>query len=763
MATEKIGLEAVLRDADFQRGLTAYLTGVNTASTKTEQGAEKMSLMQRASVALGTSLGTGVGVALNAVSVGLGIAIEKMAEFGLSAIKNGLNTTFAWGGQLDTLGDQFGFSGEKASAFTFLANKMGLSIDELGPGLRGMINGLQGIDERLKTGGKTLSPFEKALSKIGVSAFDSKGKLKTFDALLPQLMDKFSKLPPGVEASALAMDLFGARSGGKFLDFLRQGSAGLDDADKKAREFGLSMSTDGVNAVEEFGFAQNELNLALKGLWNQVGVALLPVLKDLNAFIQKEILPAFQKWAKDNAPLITQALRDLGKWIMETGLPALRQFADWFTKEGIPALKGLWEFIQTSVIPALKNLQTFLSTPPNTAGWTSAFAKIIKFLEPVLKELAKFWKEIEPKLQKAWKNIVYWVKWAWDQIWKTIQPIVIKIEKFIEDHFEEIAEIINGVWKEIEGAVKVAWAIIKGIIKVALDILSGDFEEAGKDWEQMMQEIWDGIKQIFSGAWDILKNIVTLGLAAVLNIIVAKYNELKNAVTKPFTDAITYLQGINWAGIASAMVNAIVTALNNSASSVYNAIIKPFNDAIAWLNNATSAFFTAVRNIAQTMYDTANAFGTSIYNAIIQGVNNGLNWLRGAVNWFFNAVNDIVRTIYDTISAWSQSIYNAIFVPFSNAIDAIKRLLGIASPSKLMIAIGKQMAAGLQFGFGDPQLSFAAIGRGYPMMASPGVGGGGNSYGGATNNYYNMNVNTGANASTVISDFGILRSLAGRQ
>lgn len=752
---EQLGLQAILKDEDFQKGLAAYLKGVDTASKKTDEGAERMSGMSRASDAVGTALSAAAGIATGVFVAGIAAATAIIAGF-VFAGKQGLETTLAWGGQLDSLGDAFGFSGEKASGFTFLANKMGLSVDEMGMGLRSLINGLQGVDERLKTGGKTLSPFEKALAKIGVSAFDSKGKLKTFDALMPELMDKFSKLPAGVNASALAMDLFGTRGGTKFLDFLRQGSQGLKDAEVRAKELGLSLSTDQVNAVEDLGFAWNEFQLGVKGVWNQIGLALLPTLKDLTSWLNKEVIPVFSKWAKDNAPAITQALKDLGQWIMTTGLPALKQLGDWFIKEGLPALIRFGDWIQKEVIPVIMQLWKFLNNPPNTSELSSGFANIMKVIDPVLKLLSKFWTDIQPKLTKAWANIQKITKQAWDFIWlKVIKPAVEAIQAFIDKHGDQIVRILDGVWKEIQGAIKVAWALISGTLKIALDILGGDFEAAGEDWQTAMSDIWDGIQDIFSGAWEAIQGIIVIALRDLIQYIQGQANNVINAITKPFTDAKNAVANIDWGAIGTSLVNAITSTLGSSATNILNAITKPFTDAKNFILGIDWA--GAAYNIASAMYNQIIAWADSIRDAVKDGFVNAYNWLRDNVSTLANKAWDIMNNIYETVIGWADYIFHAIYDPFSNAIDLIKQLLGIASPSKLMRQIGEQMTQGLMQGF-NPQL---AASMAYAVQPVYGGGGVSHSYSSSTitHNTFNLSVNSAHSVGNVVRDFGVMRSL----
>lgn len=330
--TEAIGLNAILNTVNFDKGLASYQKGLSQMTSSTDRAAGVLS-----------SLGN---VAQGALVAGLGVATAAFAGI-VAASKVGLDATLAWAEQLDKLSDQFGFSGQQASSWAFLMNRVGLSVDEGGQGLNYFTNQLGSFGKTMKDGTLQVTPFSTALQKLGVSAIDlATGKLKTFDQVMPEIMDKFKELPAGVDASALAMDLFGTRGGTKFLDFLRQGSKGLDDATKKAKEFGLDLSTDEVNAAEEFGFKLNELNLEFTGLKNIIGRAVLPIVTQLVDYISWHVIPRLIDLAKRYLPPLIDAFRSLADWVQRNVLPVLQQFTDWITTTAIPMIQAFAQGFQ---------------------------------------------------------------------------------------------------------------------------------------------------------------------------------------------------------------------------------------------------------------------------------------------------------------------------------------------------------------------------------------------------------------------------------
>ena len=228
--------------------------------------------VQNSLAGTGSAVGS-IGTIASAIVKG-GVLIAMAAQ-----LKDTFDTTMRWGNAVDTLGDMFGMSGAEASTWSVAMQHVGLSVQEGGMQLNYFTRMLAEANEKLKAGEGEVTPFSRALDKLGVSAQNSAGKFKTFDDLMPEIMDAFKKLPAGVEATGIAMELFGARGGSKFLDFLRQGSAGLSDADAKARAFGLSMNTIDSNRVEELGFKLNDLGMRFEGMKVSIGLGLIDPLE----------------------------------------------------------------------------------------------------------------------------------------------------------------------------------------------------------------------------------------------------------------------------------------------------------------------------------------------------------------------------------------------------------------------------------------------------------------------------------------------------
>lgn len=560
MALQDIGLNAVFRDKEFQHGINNYQKEVDSAERSTEKASSRMS-------SLGDVAGTAAVVGIGAATAGVALLVAG-AKVGIDALNS-------WNDQVNTLSDNLGTTGEQSAVWAAAFNHVGLTVDEGGAGLNFFTRGLADLRDAMNEG-KDLTPFGKALDKLGVSAFDADGKLRTFDQVMPDLMNRFQEMPAGIDKTALAMELFGSRAGTKFIDFLSQGSAGLEHAKQMVADFGLGLTTEGSGAIEEFGFAWNDLQLGFQGVMAQIGLAVMPVLQTLIGFLTSEALPVLSKLGRQVMPVIIDVfnavvaavapfippLIELGKELVEL-ITTGKTFDETFGQ----AVAGAFGPQATGL---LENFGNVVLTIREVFGAVWAFIQPV--LQNIFNELAKFWTEIQPRLQKAWDNIYK----------NIIVPVLTAIAQFITAHGREIRQIFEGIWQIVSGIFQTAWALISGIVKIALDLLGGDMETAGRDWEELVRGVWEGVQNIFMGAWAAIGQFVVAALIALNQAIADKMEEARQGIIDKLNQAIDWLRNLpgQMAQLGIDIIQGLIDGFFQQAGAVQAALSDIIQSAV---------------------------------------------------------------------------------------------------------------------------------------------------------------------------------------
>lgn len=190
---------------------------------------------------------------------------------------------------------------------------------------------LSGLGHAAQLGGTDLKTAEKALLKMGRTAFDadsglatakkafsdlgiqikdSNGVMKTNESLLFEISDKFSQMPDGLVKAAKAQEIFG-RSGKNLINTLNQGSAALKDQMKEAEELGIAFDQKAGEQAEAFNDSLLRLETTAAGVLAPIGASLIPKMTD--AFIDlassvKDAGPGLIRAFEDMEPVISNTL-----------------------------------------------------------------------------------------------------------------------------------------------------------------------------------------------------------------------------------------------------------------------------------------------------------------------------------------------------------------------------------------------------------------------------------------------------------------------
>ena len=164
---------------------------------------------------------------------------------------------------LNDLSQRTGVGVETLDKFGKAANDSGSSLEEVAKSMGKLAKGI--VDPASKT--------NEALKSIGVSSTDAQGRIRGVDAIMLDLADKFSKMPDGVEKTALAMEIFG-KSGANIIPMLNEGKAALNG-------YSATISKELAEAADKFNDSINKVTVSISGPFNQAITALLPTITKL--------------------------------------------------------------------------------------------------------------------------------------------------------------------------------------------------------------------------------------------------------------------------------------------------------------------------------------------------------------------------------------------------------------------------------------------------------------------------------------------------
>ena len=197
-----------------------------------------------------------------AAAAGAGV----VSGFGLM-IKKSIDTAE----QLDKISQRAGVSVEFLSTLGFAADLAGSSMESLEKSLgklsKNMFDLSNGVGQTSKY----------AFDQLGISVYDTSGKLKKTSDVIYEIADKYKVLKDGTLKTATAMTFFG-RAGAELIPLLNQGSEGLKKQQEEAKKLGLEISTNTAKQAALLKDNFTVLKASMTGIANVASQSLLPNL-----------------------------------------------------------------------------------------------------------------------------------------------------------------------------------------------------------------------------------------------------------------------------------------------------------------------------------------------------------------------------------------------------------------------------------------------------------------------------------------------------
>lgn len=575
---------------------------------------------------------------------------------------------------------------------TELSTALGLLADN---GIKGSAAGtsLRNILSSISSG-----KFEKSFGELGVSAYDSEGKLRSLKDILADMNSVMGDMTDQ-EKTGIINSTFNQRD-------LKSVNALLATTGDRWDEITLAL-LDSKGAAEEMANTQldnlaGDITLfqsALEGAQIALSDKVSPSLRDfvklgtegVSEFTEKlrsgdligaiesigtsigsmagEVIKRVPDLIRAGGALLTGLVQGIGQAASQVdfkyavvplilGLTyKIRDAAGELTTAGIELIKGLGKGISdnssylTSIFGVIfDNLSGAITE--NVPRLFEAGLEMLKGLgEGIGENLPTF---LEETVLPMLTQFSEFVREGAGQLVDTGIDFILNIAQGIMDSLptliEQVPQIIinfagainDNAPKLLVGGVQLIWIIIQGIISAIPTLIAN----IPKIFEAFLA-VWSALNWLSLG-----KNVITF----IKNGIEQLQTQLPEALKSIGNKAIEWFKGINWATAGKDAINFIKTAITGLSSLIPNAL-------------------KAIGQAAVNAFKSINwvDLGMNVIRGIVNGITSGIGWIK------------------DAAKSAAQS-----------ALDAAKNLLGIESPSKVFRdEVGKMITAGLAIGIDD--------------------------------------------------------------
>ena len=542
------------------------------------------------------------------------------------------------GDQIDKNSQRLGISVSGYQELDYVLNLCGTSMDSMSAGFKTMTNK---IADATSGSEEALAMFES----LGISLEDLQN-MSTED-IFKATINGLQEMEEGADRAALANDLFG-KSGQNLAPLLNMTSDEMNEAIDLANEYGMVMSDDAVQASADYTDALTTLKKTFTGLKNSLMADFLPSLTTV-----MDGLSAVFAGDEGGVDMIKDGIEEL--------IGNISQIS--------PQLFALASAIVTSLLAGFGPMLP------------SVVSSIFDFINQALITLTGLLPQLMPVITTGLQSILSILLDSLPLITSSLLQLITDLVTWLASG-DNITRFVNGII-ELVGLIADQLSVVLPVIIPAL--------------VQIVTEL--------AAALTTPDNIGTL-VGAVLEIAAAIFVALVNCVpvlidfiestllnaANIVADGLSFIMPYITAFVTNAL-NTFKTWGQNVKTAIQNLINTVKSNFTSWLEGLKTSFANAFNTIKSKISDIVNKAKELVTNCITkikelpsQVVSIGKNLVEG----LWNGINDKIGWVKNKISSMGSQITNAI-----------KKVFGIASPSKVFAEIGDYLAQGLGVGFED--------------------------------------------------------------
>ena len=550
---------------------------------------------------------------------------------------------------LNDLSQRTGVGVEALDKFGKAANDSGSSLDEVAKAMGKLAKGI--VDPASKT--------NEALKSIGINSTDAQGKIRGVDAIMLDLADKFSKMPDGVEKTALAMEIFG-KSGANIIPMLNEGKTALN-------EYSATIDKDMAAAADKFNDSINKVTASISGPFNEAIVALLPTITKL-----AEGIAALAKGFSQLPKPLQDAIVLIGAFgfafkILSPIITGVVTAFKLFAALKIGAIIAGWLPIIGQIGTALAVVgRVLLGVFTGPVGWATLLVTAGVAIYAFRDQIGAAFKAIGDVLGAAGKLFydVFIVP-----AMNALKPFFIWINtNFIYPIRDAITNFAKSLWTAIDINFIQPWA--EGLAKIN-EFIYNTFilpaTTAFTDFTTTISTIFTNIQttitNVFTAVIEFINTNVIIPITTAFTdldtTIGTLFNNIKTTITNVFTAIMEFIN-LNFIEPVRNAINNLTTTIGNAftntkttVTNIFKAItefidakfVKPVQDTINSMIKNIATAFQSVKDAITRPFEAAMQTVRGIVNSILRGIGSAIFSVVNAINNVIQGANQALANL----------------------------------------------------------------------------------------------------------------------
>ena len=278
--------------------------------------------------------------------------------------------------------------------------------------------------------------------------------------------------------------------------------------------------------------------------------------------------------------------------------------------------------------------------------------------------------------------------------------IISKVGELLPQILPKIAEMLSGIIQNLVG-------FLPTLIQAASTLFLGIVQAIGPTLVALLAElpkITDSVLSALSSALPLILSAAQKAFMAIVQALPSVLSALVSALPKILTSVINFLveSGPKLLKQAIGFLMEIVKAIPSIVSSLASNLPKIVTSITSTLASNAPRILSAAVSMLGEIVKAIPKIGSQLVSNAPQIISSIVKGLAGGYKALFNIGKDMLKGLWEGMASLGDWIWKKISGFFNKTlVGGIKKLLGIASPSKVFAEMGEYSAEGYLGGFAD--------------------------------------------------------------
>ena len=272
------------------------------------------------------------------------------------------------------------------------------------------------------------------------------------------------------------------------------------------------------------------------------------------------------------------------------------------------------------------------------------------------------------------------------QLGTKLGEMLINMAKALGDGLAEITMAIETVLMALLTAIQ---NVLPKVIEVAVDIVEALAEGLARGVPAVVRAAMELVLGVLQGIADNIQDIVEAGADCVIGFMDGLANKLPEVIESGINLALSFIEGV---------ADGLTNNQERMGEAVRQVIEALLTTGVEVITGGVEGFLEGGKELLQGMVDGIEENWPKVKEAAGAALDWAKEGLSNIGSTLWDAGCDLIQGFINGIGSMAWSVISKATEVVGGAVEAVKNFLGINSPSRVFMEIGKYTAQGMSIG-----------------------------------------------------------------